>query len=239
MRAFFAILLLLNLGLLAYQLWTTGEAPLPLRPREVNAEKILVLDPARLPAPQRNEAARPADVATAPATGAPAPVPGAQCLEWGTFETSAVARAEELLAQRLPEIRYTRDSPEGVARFWVFIPSAGSAEETQARLQRLARKGAGDVVVVRDDPELRGAVSLGIYSSAAAAQRRMAELDRLRIRGARVLERRTGGSVAQLLLRDVDPALRPNLEQLAREITNTELRVVQCPAALTQRQPDS
>jgi hypothetical protein len=237
MRAFFVILLLVNLGLLAYQLWTAGEVPLPARPREVNADKIIVLDPARLPAP-RAKASSPVTNAATPAP-APIAVPGAQCLEWGTFETAAVARAEELLAQRLPEIRYTRDSPEGVARFWVFIPSAGSAEETQARLQRLQRKGAGDVVVVRDDPELRGAVSLGIYSTAAAALRRMAELDRLRIRGARVLERRTGGSTLQLILREVDPALRPNVDAMVREMTNTELREVECPAALAQQQPDS
>lgn len=244
MRAFFAILVLLNLGLLAYQFWTAGATSASVAAREINAEKIRVLDPARAPAqgadPQRSPSAEnaAAPVAVMPAP-APVPVAGARCLEWGTFESSTVAAAEELLSQRLPEIRYTRESPEGVARFWVFIPSAGSAEETQARLQRLKRKGAGDVVVVRDDSELRGAVSLGIYSTSIAAQRRMAELDRLRIRGARMLERRTGGSIAQLLLRDVDPAVRPNLDSLVREVANTELREVECPPMLAPAQPNS
>lgn len=236
MRAFFVIVLLLNLALLAYQLWTTSEGPLPTPPSEVSAGKIVVIDPARLPPPVANVPAPQADGAVAPMPSIPAPVPGAQCWEWGTFEATAVASAEELLAQRLPEIRFTRESPQGVARYWVYIPSAGSVEETSARLQRLQKKGARDVVVVRDDPELQGAVSLGIYSTAAAAQRRMAELDRLRIRGARVLERKTGGSIALLLLRDVDPALRPNLDAVVREIANTDLREVDCPPALA-RQP--
>jgi hypothetical protein len=240
MRAFFAILLLSNLGLLAYQLWNVDPAPSFGTARDLNAEKIRVLDSARLPMQgpdrpsHRTEAAAPP-----PAEPATVPAAGASCLEWGTFESSTVAAAEELLKQRLPEIRYTRESPEGVARFWVFIPSAGSAEETEARLQRLQRKGAGDVVVVRDDPELRGAVSLGIYSSAAAAQRRMAELDRLRIRGARVLERKTGGNVALLLLREVDPAVRPNLETLVGEVANTELRAVECPVVRSDSAPES
>ncbi len=239
MRAFFTILLLVNLGLLAFQLWTAAEAPLPARPREVNADKIVVVDPARLPQTSSTPDATLAKTDTPVPRPAPAAVPGAQCMEWGSFEASVVERAEELLSQRLPEVRYSRESPEGVVRFWVFIPSAGSAAETQARLQRLQRKGAGDVVVVRDDPELRGAVSLGIYSSAAAAQRRMTELDRLNIRGARVLERRTGGSIAQLLLRDVDPSLRPNLDALVREIDHTELRVVECPVVQAEKAPES
>lgn len=245
MRAFFAIMVLLNLGFLAYQFWNADSATSSDTVRELNAEKIRVLDathpvaqvPDRLS--QRVERAEPGEPAAPPAAPAPARVAGARCMEWGTFESSSVAAAEELLKQRLPEIRYTRESPEGIARFWVFIPSAGSAEETQARLQRLQRKGAGDVVVVRDDPELRGAVSLGIYSSAAAAQRRMAELDRLRIRGARVLERKTGGNVASLLLLDVDPAVRANLDALVGEITNTELREVECPAAPAPAQPSA
>jgi hypothetical protein len=243
MRAFFAILLLLNLGLLAYQLWTTNALPLPARPHEINADKIVVLDPSHAvtnrPLAQASEAQSPAPTQASQARSEPTPVPRAQCLEWGMFEVSAVSRAEELLAQRLPEINVTRDSPEGVARFWVFIPAAGSLEETQARLARLQKKGAGDVVLVRDDPELRNAVSLGIFSSAAAAKRRLAELERLRIRGARVLERRAGGAAIQLLLRDVDPALRPNLDALVGEIPNTELQEIDCPATPDSEQTKS
>lgn len=60
--------------------------------------------------------------------------------------------------------------------FWVYLEQK-SADEAQARLAELKRKGVRDTLLVNRDG-FRNAISLGVFSSQDAVNRRLAEIER-------------------------------------------------------------
>src|SRR5262245_4618008 len=174
MRAIFLLLVLVNLGFLAYAYVARDRSTsASFAQLEVRPEKIKVLK-AGGPSP----AAAPAGKAAAQ-KGAAAP---AACLEWGIFAGPDVARADAALTRvEVPQERIERTVTDA-GGYWVYIPPLKTKVEIDRKIGELKALGVTDFFVVQEAGQWRNAVSLGIFRTDEAAQ---GFLTKLKDRGVR------------------------------------------------------
>jgi hypothetical protein len=201
MKGFLAGLLLLNLVLLAWSWWQvepelpTGMAPIaavtagpglvllqeletPLAVRHETAAVAPASPPESEPSPALAEPV--VDIAAA-VPEAVAAAPAVACLRVAGFESEAVAgRVAEALRQDGGDVRRLGEEVGVTTRFWVMLPPAKSAAAAVPLLERLQRAGVKDFYLIRNGENVN-AISLGVYSAKASAQRRVEQLRRLKL----------------------------------------------------------
>lgn len=162
MRWVAMVLLLANLGLFGWQ-WagTPGWAP-----------------PQAEPPPDIGDLRR---LSEAPPTGslagqAATADPGA-CFTIGPFSDPANAEsAGRRLAEAGVEPSQRSTSEQVATGYRVLLPPYSSTEEALNAARELARKGIEDYYVIVSEPELRNAVSLGLFEEKAFAERHVAKV---------------------------------------------------------------
>ena len=234
MRVLVLFLVLLNLGFFA---WAKYMQPPPsgtdARPmaRQMEPGRLrIVSPPPRTPA--AGSAAAPGAAVTpgaarpAPATPpTPRPEPIA-CLEWGSFTLADAPAAAKVIGSLGLGDRLSERRTEETASWWVFIPPQSDGRASAVRKARELRAlGVKDYFVVQEEGPNRWAVSLGVYRTEAAARARLETLQAMKVRSAEVGPRETRVPKIWLQMREVDPALRPQLETTVSRIPGTELRV--------------
>ncbi len=159
MRWVALLLLLANLALAGWQLaGTPGWAP---------AEAGSPPDIGSLSRLNEDSASR-----TAGAAGA--------CFTVGPFSDPANAEAaHSRLAQAGLAASQRSTSEEEATGYQVLLPPLPSAEEALATARELAREGIEDYYIIVSEPELRNAVSVGLFQRKAFAERHMDELAQL------------------------------------------------------------
>lgn len=112
--------------------------------------------------------------------------PGETCIAWRGLTATEAERLRASLNIEFAEFRVEQRvlAIEG-GSWWVFIPPAANKLEADKRLQELARQGVKDVFLVQEEGPNRLAVSLGLFSSEEAANKRLAQV---RERGVRHAE---------------------------------------------------
>ena len=217
MRALFLLLVLANVGFLAWsRYWAPGDAsadPAPLG-RQIEPEKLKVVQPGDLP----------------PATGSRPTVTVAaamKCIEWGSFTLTDAPRAEKALEPLALGPRLGQRRTEEAAGWWVFIPPQGSRAGALKKAQELKALAINDYFIVLDEGPHRWAVSLGVFRTEEAAQSRLATLRSQGVRTAQVGARDTIVPKVWLQVKGVDATLEARLRDIAREIEGSELR--SCP----------
>lgn len=228
MRTAFLILLLANVGLLAW--WRYGAPPdaaadpAPLA-RQIEPEKLKVVSPKDLPPPSP---AKPVPVLKPEPSPPPPPPPVAlKCLEWGSFTIADAPRAEKTLEPLALGPRLAQRRTEETAGFWVFIPPQKTANQRQAALRKAAELrnlGVEDYFIVQEEGQHRWALSLGVFRTEEAAQARLATLRTQGVRTAVVGARETVVPKVWLQVKGVDPALEAKLKELTVQVESTELR---------------
>jgi len=230
MRAFFLLLVLVNLGFFAYGrvVLEGGGAESRIPQLQVAAERIeLVKATERVPAgkPQAPATAAPADP---PRTATAAPT---ACLEWGSFAGPAVARAEAALAR-------LQLAPESIGRavvdaggYWVYMPPLRSKNEVDRKIRELEELGVTEFFVVQDPGQWRNAISLGIFRTDEAAQAFLAGLRQRGVRSAVVGRRDDFLRQIVFYLRDPSAAAVAQLTALQEEFPGSEIKAVSCPPA--------
>lgn len=147
-------------------------------------------------APETVRALSPAAVAQLEARARqPAPPPALACLEVGGYAADETARIEAALSALQLGAALTTRKAEEPTSFMVYIPPLGSMEAAQRKVEELRRLGVADYAILQDNGPLRFGVSLGVFRSDEAAQKRLAEL--------------TARAV-----RNVDAALKARLDEL-------------------------
>ncbi|MBK5913394.1 SPOR domain-containing protein [Rhodocyclus purpureus] len=139
-------------------------------------------------------AAAPARVA--PAERAPAVAERQACLRWHDLGAADGDRLEALVAARFPELQRSR-SVGGKKLWWVHIPPQASRSDAERRVGELRRQGVNELFINEVPGPNRFAISLGVFSSPAAAQKHLDSLRRQGVAQARVSERESavlGGS---------------------------------------------
>ncbi|MEE9141134.1 MAG: SPOR domain-containing protein [Gammaproteobacteria bacterium] len=154
MRNLFLLLLLVNLGFLAWRFWVAPE------PERMGAE------PEVAPTLQTPD----------PMAGGTAPANQPGCVSLGPFLNAEEA---ERAATRLRNGGYTPEQRVVEAiiatRTWVYLPPFPTRERARDAMRDLRDQGVTDLYV-EPGPENRNAISLGLFSSPTSAERRAREI---------------------------------------------------------------
>lgn len=201
MKWFFFCMVAANLALLAWNWQQTGEAPpavamnggtaTPAGPRLVLLHELdTPLSARREPAtprsaPAAEPVAPPADLAAVDEPLAPVaelpPPRMAVCVRLGGFESqSVVAGVTKSLQQGGASVRSQGEEAGEIKRYWVMLPPVATPAAATPVLERLQRGGIKDFYLIRSG-ENANAISLGVYSSKDAAQRRGQQIRELKL----------------------------------------------------------
>ncbi|MBI1890287.1 MAG: SPOR domain-containing protein [Burkholderiales bacterium] len=213
LKFFFWVLLLANAGLFAYHQGYFSSRAVEKREPEINADKIKVL-----PAGVASAAAKSASVA--PAASAPEAAEVAekksqalQCLEIGNFAEADAKRFETQLAALSLGNRMSKRNIQEAPSHLVFIPTQGNKELAEKKSGELRRLGITDFFIIQDNPSLRWAISLGVFSTEEAAKNRLTDLSKQGVRTARIGLRNNPAKLA-FQLHDVDVTTKEKLDQI-------------------------
>ena len=212
MRILFLVLVLANLAFFAWSRYVApsdaSADPLPLT-RQIEPEKLKVLQPSDLPPPSARAAPTQAAL---------------KCFEWGSFSASDAPRAEKALEPLALGPRLAHRRIEETAAWWVFMPPQGSRAAALKKATELKARDIEDYFIVQDEGPWRWAVSLGVFRTEEAAQARLAALREQGVRSAQVAQRETVVSKLWLQVKGVDGPLQARLKEAARGMEGSELR---------------
>ena len=189
----------------------SGSDPRPLA-NQIDPGQLKILSPQELAAAPAPQAARPAPVS---------------CIEWGAFTLAAAARAEQSLEPLALGPRLTSRRGEEIAHWWVFIPPKDGKAAAQRAVNDLKSLGVDDFHVMNEEGKMRWAISLGVFSTEAAAKVRLEAVREKGLRTAQVAPRETVVTKVTLRLQGADAALRAKLAEIAQQFPGSELR--ECP----------
>lgn len=228
MRAFFLLLVLVNLAYFAYGrvVLEGGGAENRIPQLQVTAERIKLINATqRVPAdkPQLPVKALPP---APPQTATAAPE---VCLEWGIFAGPGVARAERALASlELPEGQVERTMSDA-GGYWVYMSPLKNKAEVDRKVQELRDLGVTEFFVVQDSGQWRNAISLGIFRSDEAAQAFRAGLKQRGVRSASVTRRENFLRQVTFYVREPGEGAVARLTALQQEFPESEMKAGSCP----------
>ena len=179
------------------------------------------IDPAQL------KILSPQELAAAPPPQAARPAPAVACIEWGSFTLAAAARAEQALEPLALGSRLTSRRGEETAHWWVFIPPKEGKAAAQKAVNDLKSLGVDDFHLMNEEGKMRWAISLGVFSSEAAAKVRLEAIREKGVRTAQAAPRETVVTKVTLRVQGADAALRAKLGEIAQQFPGSELR--ECP----------
>jgi hypothetical protein len=217
MRTVFFLLLLANLGFLAWSYLGAGPtlSESQLVEQQLNPQAIRLLS---------------AEQVAALAAQRPKPPPRpavAACLELGAFNPADVARVQQALDPLALGPRLSQRRAEEIASYWVFMPPQRDRQAANQRAAELRKLGVEDFFVVQEDPRHRYAISLGVFKTSEAAQARLAELRAKGVRTAKVGPRETPVHKIYFTVREVPDALAAKLNEVRQSFPGSELKT--CP----------
>jgi hypothetical protein len=214
MKAAFLILLLANLAFYAY---AQGYIPLPgnaddaAQRQSLNAEKIRLLSGAQ--------------VASLPKVRI---VPKmSSCLEWGSFSPAEEARAEQALQGFALGDRISLRRQDESANWWVYLPPQGSKPNVDKKLAELKRLGVDDFFPIQDDGKWHYAISLGVFSSQDAANKRLETLRAKGVRTALAAQRDSAAQKVFMQIRDGGDAVVARINDIKSGYPGAEAKA--CP----------
>ncbi len=212
MRTLVVLLLLANVALGGYiYLDSLGTGEGVRLSQQVQPDKISLLTPQQVAALGPAKVSALADV----------------CLEWGPLSDGDRARA---LAQLEPldlTPLISQKKVEVIANYWVFIPPASSKPAADRRLEELKAQNVRDVSLV-DSGAQRLAISLGAFRTEAAAQARLAALESLGVKTAKVGARAQSVMQTMLVVRDPPALAVARLKELQGGFVDSEIRIGTC-----------
>ncbi|MGQ5523470.1 SPOR domain-containing protein [Chitinimonas sp. PSY-7] len=160
----------------------------------------------------------------------PAASPGPMgCFAWHGLLAADLPNARKKLAalQLGGEIKLINNEAANPTRFWVYIAPRPSLEDAQKKTEELKALGISDFFVVNDGSQWSRAVSLGLYSTREAAQRRLETLRQQGVRSASMREKGEGDN-ATLMVRNVPKSARLNLGRAAMNFRGSSISEVDC-----------
>lgn len=214
------LLLLLNLGLLAYfnQDRILPSTP-PLTQAEITPEKITVLDQGQIEALPKKVAE------TIPP---PLPAAATTCIEWGIFSTASLTNAQSAIASLALQATVKEQTSQEAKRFWVYKPPLKTIEDAQAKAEELKALGVEELFVVQE-PKWKNAISFGVFEDEKLALKLLQELKAKGVKDAVKALRNQGKGHASLLLNKLTDTDVAALKRLNPEFPQTELKEVSCP----------
>ena len=195
MRILIFLLILVNLLFLA---WTQGLLGSSSNPDAVRVQQQLLADQVKVVS--RDE---PPEVITPPEK--PKKVVEVKvvdiCLELSDLPIAEVAQVEGMLAEKLPVFKSERTAISGTSSYWVIIPPLANKGEVDTKVAELKQLDISEFFVVQESGPYNRAISLGLYTSNAAATSQLERLRKKGVRSARIIERVVKPTTASLVIR--------------------------------------
>ncbi len=222
MRALVLLLILVNLGLLAY---FNRERFLPSVPQsqftEINPEKITVLN-------QQQIEAMPKKAATSAPPPATISTIAKTCMEWGVFSDTNLAAAQSELSQLSLQATVKSETSQDAKRFWIYKPPLKNSQEALAKAAELKALGIEDIFVVQE-PKWKNAISFGVFQDEQLATKLLNELKAKGVKDAVKALRNQGKVHSSLLLTNLTDTEIATLKKLKPEFPAANLKDVSCP----------
>lgn len=219
MKRFFWLLVLINLGLLAY--FNIGYI-LPGNPEikltEINPDKIKLLSQAEIDSlPKKAESSAPVVVAQ----------PIAMCFEWGIFSDASLATAQKTLAKMAIQATTKEENSNQPKRYWVYKPPVKTTAEAQKKAAEFKELGVEDLFVVQEE-KWKNAISFGIFEDEQLAEKLVQELREKGIKNVEKILRTNGKGHHSLLLGSLNENEIAELKKLKPDFPAAELKEVSC-----------
>jgi hypothetical protein len=147
------------------------------------------------------------------------------CVEWGPFTVADAARAERALEAAKSGIPVESRRAEGSASsFWVYIPPQPSRRAAERLVEDLKGLGVTEYYLVQDDARFNNGISLGLFSTEAAANVRRSQLAKLGVGDVMIQAREGAGARTYLRMRDVPGTLTRRVGALKGDFPAAELQ---------------
>ncbi len=235
-RFLFWSLLLINGGLLAYNLGWLGKFSLDTHEperlkKQHHTEQISLLSASAVQelldaehAKEQAEAEAEAEKNNA-AKAASTPVKPEifACLELGSLPLADGPKVEEKLRSLNFAQRQQRLTVMETAAHMVYIPPQGSKENADKKAAELRRRGIEDFFVVQDNSPMRWAISLGVFKTEDAAKNHLANLNAQGVRTARIGPRSVTASKYNYQFKNLNATEKQKLEQVVAQLTGVDL----------------
>ena len=223
MKWIFFLLVAANLAFGGY-VYMREHAPNPdaqLVRAQLNADQLRIVPPREKPV------APPAPpVSTVQAAAAPS-----ACMEWGSFSSGELARAQGAVDRLALGDRVRRIDVPVTAGFWVYIPPMNSKADMDRKAGELKELGIIDHYPVMETGRWRFSISLGIFRSEEGAKKYLAALREKGVRSAIVGKREQRINQTAFLVKDPTATDSENLAVLKLEFPGTDLRAIECPVS--------
>ncbi len=221
MKWLLGLLLLINVGILAYfNLDVIAPKPVQINP-EIAPEKLRVLDQQALEAMPKKMAALPVEPV--------AQTPVSSCYEWGNFSASNLPSAQVALVKLgLEGIAKQAEIANTDRRFWVYYPPLKNAQLAQEKADEIKALGVGEIFIVQDS-QWRNAISFGLFQDEKLATNLLNDLQAKGVKGATKALRSPGKNISSLMIKAVTPEVALELQKISPEFVGSELKVAACP----------
>jgi SPOR domain len=227
MKLVFLLLVLVNVGLFAWQHGVFGRYTEPGREperiaRQIEPERIRVLSEKDVQA--LRERASLAKAAAAVATPAVPDLGQPQaCVDFGDFPGGDVARVEAALLGLGLGSRQTARPVEVPGFYMVYVPPYKTRAEAERAATDLVRRGLKDVVVLTDGPQRLG-ISLGLFRDPELAKAHLASVDKLGVKTVRMTDKPTTAIATRYQLRELDATTARQLAEIRKEFPAQSIR---------------
>lgn len=131
----------------------------------------------------------------------PAETPAEVCVVLSDVPAAEAESFESLLAEKLPAFKAARTVLPGSSSYWVHIPPLKSKREAESKVAELKKLGVNELFIMQESGANNLAISLGVFSSEAAAGSALEALKEKGVRSAKVLERPGKTALAQVEIR--------------------------------------
>ena len=227
MRLLVWLLVLLNVGLLAYFNMDLIAPKPAAADRSIQPERLKILS-------EKDLEAMPKVVPPAPELVSEASAPVVQgstsCYKWGNFTKTNLPAAQVVLVRLglQSEINQEASAPED-RRFWVYYPPLESAAIAQQKADEIRAMGVDELFIVQDS-QWRNAISFGLFQDEQLASALLNDLLTKGVKGATKALRSPGKSLSSLFVKAVSADAALELQKIKPEFVGTELEPAACPA---------
>lgn len=161
----------------------------------------------------------------------PPPATPLVCLEWGLFTDQELAQARTGLKELKLEDGdvSVQTAPPKANTWWVYIPPQKSKQEANKKVEELKSLGIPDSFVMQDNNQWRYAVSLGVFSTQAAAEKYLAQSREKGVRSAKASARNPDGNHSSMIIKTSGAKIEAELVKLKQDFPASELKAVPCP----------
>lgn len=227
MRLLVWLLVLLNVGLLAYFNLDIIEPKPVTADRLIQPERLKILSEKDLEAMPKVAALAQELVAqiSAPALQAPT-----SCYKWGNFTKTNLPAAQVVLVRLgLQSVVNQEAGAKEDRRFWVYYPPLKSAVIAQQKADEIRALGVDELFIVQDS-QWRNAISFGLFQEEQLASALLNDLLAKGVRGATKALRSPGKSLSSLFVKAVSADAALELQKIKPEFVGTEIAPAACPA---------